>query len=312
MSVPHLRPLRPLARRAAHERRPRGVSRRRSSTCSTSSCSPPASSRGTTSRCARRNTCPSTSSCCAARCRTRSRSASTAFASSPRSRHGQKTGAFLDQRENRALDRRASPAAARSTASAITARSRCTSRDAPTPSSRSTSRPPRSSEPRVHAALNGITNVELVEADAFDYLTRTSAAGARFDTIVLDPPAFAKTRASLPAAIRGYKDINLRALRLLSQNGLLFTASCSFHLTKPLFLEMLQDAAADSGRRVVLRAITTPARRSSGDRDDSGNGILEGRAVGGSVAGSGFSGAMALPANDAGTSGSSTSIDPPA
>ena len=73
---------------------------------------------------------------------------------------------------------------------------------------------------------------------------------------MLDPPAFAKTRASLPAAIRGYKDINLRALRLLSRNGLLFTASCSFHLTKPLFLEMLQAAAADSGRRVALRAIT--------------------------------------------------------
>jgi 23S rRNA (cytosine1962-C5)-methyltransferase len=77
-----------------------------------------------------------------------------------------------------------------------------------------------------------------------------------FDTIVLDPPAFAKTRASLPAAIRGYKDINLRAMRLLSRNGLLFTASCSFHLTKPLFLEMLQTAAADSGRRIAIRAIT--------------------------------------------------------
>ncbi|MGH7619463.1 MAG: hypothetical protein ACREPM_19775 [Gemmatimonadaceae bacterium] len=73
---------------------------------------------------------------------------------------------------------------------------------------------------------------------------------------MLDPPAFAKTRASLPAAVRGYKDINLRALRLLSRNGLLFTASCSFHLGKAMFLEMLQDAAADSGRRVALRAIT--------------------------------------------------------
>src|SRR5439155_27304363 len=101
-----------------------------------------------------------------------------------------------------------------------------------------------------------LTNVELVEADAFDYLREQMSAGVRFDTIVLDPPAFAKTRASLPAAIRGYKDINLHALRLLAPRGLLFTASCSFHLTKPLFLEMLQDAAADSGRRVALRAIT--------------------------------------------------------
>jgi 23S rRNA (cytosine1962-C5)-methyltransferase len=105
-------------------------------------------------------------------------------------------------------------------------------------------------------ALNGITNVELVKADAFDYLTERAAAGERFETIVLDPPAFAKTRATLPAAIRGYKDINLRALRLLANGGLLFTASCSFHLSKPAFLEMLADAAADSGRRVTLRAVT--------------------------------------------------------
>jgi len=77
----------------------------------------------------------------------------------------------------------------------------------------------------------------------------------RFDTIVLDPPAFAKTRASLPAAIRGYKEINLRAMRLLSPGGILFTASCSFHLTKPLFLEMLHAAAADSGRRIAVREL---------------------------------------------------------
>ena len=77
----------------------------------------------------------------------------------------------------------------------------------------------------------------------------------RFDTIVLDPPAFAKTKPSLPAALRGYKEINLRAMRLLAPGGLLFTASCSYHLTKPLFLEMLEAAAADSGRRIVLREL---------------------------------------------------------
>src|SRR5205823_8596204 len=98
------------------------------------------------------------------------------------------------------------------------------------------------------------TNVQLVKADTFDYLRERHAAGDRFDTVVLDPPAFAKTRASVPAAVRGYKDINLQALRLLSPSGLLFTSSCSFHLTKPAFLEMLHDAAADSGRRVALRA----------------------------------------------------------
>ena len=96
-----------------------------------------------------------------------------------------------------------------------------------------------------------ITNIEFVEANAFDYLRETREdAGDAFDTIVLDPPAFAKTRSSLPAALRGYKDINLRAMRLLLPGGMLYTASCSFHLTKALFLEMLEAAAADSGRRI--------------------------------------------------------------
>jgi 23S rRNA (cytosine1962-C5)-methyltransferase len=89
----------------------------------------------------------------------------------------------------------------------------------------------------------------------FDYLRAQESAGARHDTIVLDPPAFAKTRAALPAALRGYKEINLRAMRLLSPGGMLFTASCSFHLTLARFLEMLAAAAADSGRRIALRDV---------------------------------------------------------
>ena len=72
---------------------------------------------------------------------------------------------------------------------------------------------------------------------------------------MLDPPAFAKTRPALPAALRGYKEINLRAMRILAPGGMLFTASCSYHVTKPLFLEMLEQAAADSGRRLVLRQL---------------------------------------------------------
>src|SRR5690606_34507071 len=91
------------------------------------------------------------------------------------------------------------------------------------------------------------------EANAFDWLRAAERAGERFDTIVLDPPAFAKSRQALTAALRGYKDVNLRAMRLLQPGGLLFTASCSYHLTKPLFIEMLQSAAADSGRRLALR-----------------------------------------------------------
>jgi len=103
-----------------------------------------------------------------------------------------------------------------------------------------------------NCALNGLSNVELVEANAFEFLKAKQRARERFDTIVLDPPAFAKTRASVSSAIRGYKEINLRAMRLLSRGGVLFTASCSFHLTMPLFLEMLRAAAADSARRLAF------------------------------------------------------------
>jgi 23S rRNA (cytosine1962-C5)-methyltransferase len=71
--------------------------------------------------------------------------------------------------------------------------------------------------------------------------------------IVLDPPAFAKTRQALTSALRGYHEINLRAMKLLAPRGTLYTASCSYHLTKPLFLEMIERAASDSGRRLALR-----------------------------------------------------------
>ena len=168
---------------------------------------------------------------------------------------GQKTGAFLDQRENRviigerargrALDcfsyhgsfalhlaRRAHDVIAIDVSGDALARA------------------------RENAARNDLSNIEFVEADAFDYLRDVERSRGRFDTIVVDPPAFAKTRASVPAALRGYKDVNLRALRVLAPGGLLFTASCSFHVGRAEFLEMLRSAAADSGRRVALRATT--------------------------------------------------------
>lgn len=170
-------------------------------------------------------------------------------------RRGQKTGAFLDQRENRVLigehaRGRALDCFSYHGSFALHLARRAESVVALDVSADALARAGE------NCARNNITNVELVEADTFDYLRDRERAGDRFDTIVLDPPAFAKNKPSLPAAIRGYKDINLRAMRLLSRGGLLFTASCSFHLTKPLFLEMLQDAAADSGRRMALRTIT--------------------------------------------------------
>ena len=110
-----------------------------------------------------------------------------------------------------------------------------------------------------NAALNFFTNVRIHAGDAFDVMRDWYRAGERFDTIVVDPPAFAKTRAALPGALRGYKDINLQAMKLLNPGGIMLSASCSHHLSRTLFMEMLQDAAADSGRRFILRALTGQA-----------------------------------------------------
>jgi 23S rRNA (cytosine1962-C5)-methyltransferase len=167
---------------------------------------------------------------------------------------GQKTGAFLDQRENRAYVGSITRGRALDCFSYHGSFSLHMARGATTVTALDVSAAALARAVD-NCARNGITNVTPMEANAFDYLKEQERGGNRYDTIVLDPPAFAKTRASLPAALRGYKEINLRAMRLLSTGGMLFTASCSFHLQKPLFLEMLQAAAADSGRRLALRAI---------------------------------------------------------
>jgi 23S rRNA (cytosine1962-C5)-methyltransferase len=106
-----------------------------------------------------------------------------------------------------------------------------------------------------NAALNGTANIEWREGDAFETLRAFARAHERFDNIVLDPPAFAKSRAAVPGALRGYHEINLRAMRCLAPGGSLLTASCSFHVRLPAFLAMLADAAADSGRAMVLRRV---------------------------------------------------------
>lgn len=167
---------------------------------------------------------------------------------------GQKTGAFLDQRENRAFIGALARGRSLDCFSYHGSFALHLARRADTVVALDSSAPALE-RARENAALNHRPNIDFVEADAFDYLKERERARQTFDTIVLDPPAFAKTRGSLPAAIRGYKEINLRAMRLLAPGGLLFTASCSFHLTKPLFLEMLETAAADSGRRMTLRSL---------------------------------------------------------
>jgi len=167
---------------------------------------------------------------------------------------GQKTGAFLDQRENRALVGRVARGRALDCFSyhgsfALHLASRAEHVTALDASAHALTRAEE------NFRRNGLDNGEFVEANAFEYLKARERERARFDTIVLDPPAFAKTKPALEAGLRGYKEINLRAMRLLAPGGLLFTASCSYHLTKPLFLEMLEAAAADSGRRMVLREL---------------------------------------------------------
>lgn len=167
---------------------------------------------------------------------------------------GQKTGAFLDQRENRVLVGRVARGRALdcfsyhgSFALHLARRS-----DSVLALDISAAALERAKE---NVALNGFGNIETREANAFDYLREADRRGERFETIVLDPPAFAKTRAALEAAVRGYKEVNLRAMRLLAPGGLLYTASCSFHLSKAHFLDMLTAAAADSERRIVLREV---------------------------------------------------------
>jgi 23S rRNA (cytosine1962-C5)-methyltransferase len=167
---------------------------------------------------------------------------------------GQKTGAFLDQRENRVIAGRVARGRALDCFSYHGSFALHLARKADRVLALDSSAAALA-RARQNADLNGFSNIDTIEANAFDFLKERERARERFDTIVLDPPAFAKSHSALGAAMRGYKEINLRAMRLLAPGGMLFTASCSFHLTKPLFLEMLESAAADSGRRVVLREL---------------------------------------------------------
>ncbi len=103
-----------------------------------------------------------------------------------------------------------------------------------------------------NAARNKLENVKAVAANAFDFLRDSLDEGKKFDTIVLDPPSFAKNKTALEAAARGYKEINLRAMQLLNPGGILITASCTHHINEERFEEMLDSAAADAKRRVQI------------------------------------------------------------
>jgi 23S rRNA (cytosine1962-C5)-methyltransferase len=169
---------------------------------------------------------------------------------------GQKTGAFLDQRPNRLLAGQLMPRGGRAldcfTYHGSFALHLAQHADRVLALDSSQDALARGS---ANATLNRLDNIVWREADAVEALRQMERARERFDAIVLDPPAFAKSRATVPAALRGYREINLRALRLLAPGGVLLTASCSFHVRLPQFLAMLTEAAGDSGRRVVLERI---------------------------------------------------------
>ena len=105
---------------------------------------------------------------------------------------------------------------------------------------------------RVNAAANGLDNVTAQDANVFDLLRAFDDGGEGFDTVVLDPPAFAKSRKAVEKAVRGYKEINLRALKILKPGGCLITCSCSYHVHEDDFEHLLTDAAVDAGATVSL------------------------------------------------------------
>ncbi len=174
-------------------------------------------------------------------------------------RKGQKTGLFLDQRENR-------EAAARYVRGrvldgfsyhggfALRLAPQCDHVEAVDSSADAVARIAE------NATRNGRTNVEAREANVFDELRRLERAGTKYDAVVLDPPAFAKNKASVESAMSGYKEINLRAMRLLEPGGYLVTCSCSYNVNEEMFGAMLEQASADSRVPVCIVEKRTQGR----------------------------------------------------
>jgi 23S rRNA (cytosine1962-C5)-methyltransferase len=173
--------------------------------------------------------------------------------------HGQKTGIFLDQRENyvaaaqyargKALDCFTS-----SGGFALHLAAKCETVEAVDSSAVALA------AAEANRSANGIGNVEFREADVFEILGGYAAARREFSMVVLDPPAFAKSRRNLEAAARGYKEINLRALQLLGRGGILVTCSCSHHLSEAMLLEIVAEAALDAGRELRVLERRTQAQ----------------------------------------------------
>ena len=168
---------------------------------------------------------------------------------------GQKTGAFLDQRENYAAAVRYAHGDALDCFTYQGGFALHLARVCATVAAVDSSRPALEVAERneqLNHAAHRCGEIEWIEANAFDLLKDYATAGRQYDTIVLDPPAFAKTKRTVPTALRGYKELNLRALKMLRPGGILVTCSCSFHVGEGEFQAMLGSAAADAGRRVRI------------------------------------------------------------
>ena len=166
-------------------------------------------------------------------------------------RKGQKTGLFLDQRENHAAARayargRILDGFTYNGGFALHVAPQATEVLAVDVSAEAVERTRR------NAARNGATNVTAAEANVFDLLHEMQQRGERFDTVILDPPAFAKSKDAVEKAWRGYKEINLRALQILEPGGCLVTCSCSYHVDEAAFEEIVWSAAVDAGATVTV------------------------------------------------------------
>ncbi|HEU5409646.1 MAG TPA: class I SAM-dependent rRNA methyltransferase [Candidatus Acidoferrales bacterium] len=174
-------------------------------------------------------------------------------------RTGQKTGGFLDQRENHRAAREYASGDVLDCFSyhggfALTVAQNASQVEAIDLSG------PAIDIARRNQELNAVENVRFLEGNSFDLLKSYDSSGCMFDAVILDPPAFAKNRESVAAASRGYKEINLRALKIIRPGGFLITCSCSYHISEALFLQLVAEAANDAGRSVQIVERRTQGR----------------------------------------------------
>jgi len=171
---------------------------------------------------------------------------------------GQKTGAFLDQRENYAAAAQYAHGEALDVFCYHGGFALHLAQHCPKIAGVDSSRPALEVADR-NASLNG-REIEWIEANAFDLLRDYASAGQQYDTIVLDPPAFAKSKSNLETALRGYKELNLRALRMLRPRGILVTCSCSYHVSPTDFVGVVAQAAQDMHRNLRILENRTQAK----------------------------------------------------